>query len=213
MNIRMDARRFALPGPLSFRLALLVLAAVILAGAFSGWVVTRAAADEAMQRVERQQGDEVQTLARVLASKIEQSQKVLRTVAAGITPGMLEAPSSLEWLLQQGLPAVQFFDAMQVARADGSLRVNLQYGVQGEAAALDPEERDALRRTLTDGKPIVSEVVGTRAGEARVLFTQPLHGEDGKVMGVVAGAQSSTYPFGEPVDARPGRCPCRRPSP
>jgi len=172
---------------LSLRLALLVVAAVALAGAFSGWVATRAAADEALQRVVRQQGDEVQTLARVLASKIEQSQKVLRTVAAGITPEMLNAPSSLEWLLQQGLPAVQFFDAMQVARADGSLAVNLQYGVQGEAGALEPDERDTLRRTLVEGKPIVSEVVGTRAGDAHVLFTQPLHAKDGSVIGVVAG--------------------------
>ena len=187
MSSRPDARRFALPGLLSLRLALLVVAAVALAGAFSGWVATRAAADEALQRVMRQQGDEVQTLARVLASKIEQSQKVLRTVAAGITPEMLDAPSSLEWLLQQGLPAVQFFDAMQVARADGSLPVNLQYGVQGEAAALEPDERDTLRRTLIEGKPIVSEVVGTRAGDAHVLFTQPLHAKDGSVIGVVAG--------------------------
>lgn len=188
MTAAADTRRFALPGLLSARLVLLIVAAVVLGGVAAGWIVTRAAADEAMQRVVRQQGDEVQTLARVLASKIEQSQKVLRTVAAGITPEMLEAPSSLEWLLQQGLPAVQFFDAMQVARADGSLRVNLQYGVHGEAAALDPEERDALRRTLVDGKPIVSEVVGSRPGDARVLFTQPLRGQEGKVIGVVAGA-------------------------
>ena len=188
MSTLQGIRRFVLPGPLSVRLALLLVAAVVLAGAFAGWVATRAAADEALQRVVRQQGDEVQTLARVLASKIEQSQKVLRTVAAGITPEMLEAPSSLNWLLQQGLPAVQFFDAMQVARADGTLRVNLQYGVQGEAAALEPDERDALRRTLVDGKPVVSEVIGNRAGDARVLFTQPLHAKDGSVMGVVAGA-------------------------
>ena len=179
---------FVLPGSLALRLAALLMGAALVAGAASGWIATRAAADEALQRVMRQQGDEVQTLARVLASKIEQSQKVLRTVAAGITPQMLEAPSSLEWLLQQGLPAVQFFDAMQVARADGTLRVNLQYGVQGEAAALEPAEREALRRTLMDGKPIVSELVGSRTGDARVMFTQPLHGADGSLTGVVAGA-------------------------
>ncbi|MGP1629709.1 MAG: diguanylate cyclase [Giesbergeria sp.] len=188
MNTRREARGLALPGRLSLRLALLLVVSVALAGVCAGWVATRAGADEALQRVVRQQGDEVQTLARVLASKIEQSQKVLRTVAAGITPEMLEAPSSLGWLLQQGLPAVQFFDAMQVAQADGSLRVNLEYGVLNEAAALSSDARDTLRRTLVDGKPIVSEVVGNRAGDARVLFTQPLHGADGRITGVVAGA-------------------------
>ncbi len=188
VSTRQEARRLALPGALGVRVALLLVAAVGVAGAFSGWVATRAATEEAVQRVVRQQGEEVQTLARVLASKIEQSQKVLRTVAAGITPEMLDAPYSLDWVLQQGLPAVQFFDTMQVARADGSLRVNLQYGVQGEAAALEPAERDTLRRTLVEGKPIVSEVVGSGAGDARVLFTQPLHAKDGSVIGVVGGA-------------------------
>ena len=86
---------FVLPGSLALRLAALLMGAALVAGAASGWIATRAAADEALQRVMRQQGDEVQTLARVLASKIEQSKKVLRTVAEGIQPQMLAAPSPL----------------------------------------------------------------------------------------------------------------------
>ena len=75
-----------------------------------------------------QQTDEVEVFARLLASKIEQSQKVLRTVASGITPEMLELPASLEWLLQQGPARGPVFDAMLVARQDGELRMNLQNG-------------------------------------------------------------------------------------
>lgn len=161
--------------------------AVVLAGALAGWLASRSAADEALARIVRQQDEEVQTLATVLASKIEQSQKVLRTVAASITPDMLSAPSSLEWLMQQGLPAVQFFDSLVVVRHDGALQVNLQYGIHEETGALEPEERDALRRTLASGKPSVSELAGSRAGQARVLFAQPLHRADGGVSGVVAG--------------------------
>ncbi len=181
-------RTLALPGSLALRLMALLLLAILLAGGFAGWLASRSAADEAFASVLRQQDDEVQTLATVLASKIEQSQKVLRNVATGITQDMLDAPSSLEWLLQQGLPAVQFFDGLLVARHDGTLRVNLQYGIHEEAASLEPGERDALRRTLASGKPLVSELVGGRAGQARVLFTQPLHRADGTVAGVVAGA-------------------------
>ncbi|MCB1978519.1 MAG: diguanylate cyclase [Burkholderiaceae bacterium] len=188
MSGRSPRQGWALPGPLALRLAALLIGTALVAGAASGSIATRAAADEALQRVMRQQADEVQTLARVFASKIEQSQKVLRTVASGITPQMLSTPYSLEWLLRQGLPAVQFFDTMQVARADGTVSVNLQYGMQGEAAALEPSEREALRRTLIDGKPVVSELVGNRAGDARVMFTQPLHGADGSLSGVLAGS-------------------------
>lgn len=180
-------RGLALPGALSLRLLVLLLAAMLLAGGLSAWLSGRSASDEALARLVRQQDDEVQTLATVLASKIEQSQKVLRTVATSITQDMLNAPSSLDWLLQQGLPAVQFFDGLIVARHDGALQVNLQYGIQEQTGALEPEERDALRRTLASGKPSVSELVGTRAGQARVLFTHPLHKADGSISGVVAG--------------------------
>ena len=181
-------RALTMPGALALRLVALLLTAVLLSGGLAGWVASRSAADEAFARTLRQQDDEVQTLATVLASKIEQSQKVLRTVASGITQDMLDAPSSLESLLQQGLPAVQFFDGLLVARQDGTLRVNLQHGIHEDAASLEPGERDALRQTLASGKPSVSELVGGRAGQARVLFTQPLHRPDGTVAGVVAGA-------------------------
>ena len=175
------------PGALVLRLMLVAALAVALSGAVAAWLVTRASGQEAMRRVVSQQTDEVEVVARLLASKIEQSQKVLRTVAAGITPAVLESPSSLEWLLQQGLPAVQFFDTMQVARDNGELRLNLRAGQIEKAADLDPAERDALRRTLVDGKPLVSELIAGRRGEARVMFTMPLHRDDGTVMGVVAG--------------------------
>ena len=183
-----EAPGWFVPGSLVLRLILAAVLAVGLSGAVAAWLVTRASGQEAMRRVVAQQTDEVEVVARLLASKIEQSQKVLRTVAAGITPGMLESPAPLEWLRQQGLPAGQFFDAMQVARANGELRMNLRGGRLEKAADLDPAERDALRRTLVDGKPLVSELVAARTSDARVMFTMPLHREDGSVLGVVSGA-------------------------
>ncbi len=183
-----DALGWFMPGTLVLRLVLVALVAMALSGTVAAWLVTRASEQEAVRRIVSQQTDEVEVVARLLASKIEQSQKVLRTLASGITPGMLDSPSSLEWLLQQGLPAVQFFDAMMVARANGELLLNLRAGHLEKAADLDPAERDALRRTLVDGKPLVSELIAGRISDARVLFTVPLHREDGSVLGVVAGA-------------------------
>ena len=183
-----DAPAWFVPGALVGRLVLVAVLAVGLSGGISAWLVTRASGQEALRRVVSQQTDEVEVVARLLASKIEQSQKVLRTVAAGITPELLETPSELEHQLQQGQPAVQFFDAMQVARGDGELRLNLRAGRPDKASNLDPAERDALRRTLIDGKPLVSELIAGRTSEARVMFTMPLHREDGSVLGAVAGA-------------------------
>ena len=176
------------PGSMVVRLMLVAMLGVGLSGVLAAWAVTRASSQEAMRRVVSQQTDEVEVVARLLASKIEQSQKVLRTVADGISPAALESPSLLEWLLQRGLPAVQFFDTIQVARANGELSLNLRGGRMQNAAEVEPAERDALRRTLVDGKPVVSELIAGRTAEARVMFTMPLHREDGSVLGVVAGA-------------------------
>jgi diguanylate cyclase (GGDEF)-like protein/PAS domain S-box-containing protein len=182
-----EAPGWLMPGPLVLRLVLVAVLAVVFAGAVSAWLVTRASGQEAMRRVVRQQTDEVELVARLLSSKIEQSQKVLRTVAGGITPATLDSPGFLEWLLREGLPAVQFFDTIQVVRDTGEMSLNLRAGRLIKAADVDPGERDVLRRTLVDGKPLVSELIAGRSSEARIMFTMPLHREDGSVMGVVAG--------------------------
>lgn len=176
------------PRGLVLRLMLVAAVAIALSGLAAAWWVVRASDQEAMRRVVSQQNEEVEVIARLLASKIEQSQKVLRTVAASITAGVLESPPSLEWLLRQGLPAVQFFDTIQVARADGDLRLNLRSGRLEKASDLDPDERNALRRTLVDGKPLVSELIAAGTNDTRIMFTMPLHRDDGTLMGVVAGA-------------------------
>lgn len=176
------------PGAMVLRLMLVAALAVGLAGGAAAWLVTRASGQEVVRRIVEQQNDEVEMLARLLASKIEQSQKVLGVVAAGITPAMLDSPAALEWLMQQGLPAARFFDSLQVAQPNGELSVNLRHGRLEKADSLDPAERDYLRRTLADGKPLVSEPIAGRTGDARVMFTMPLHREDGGLLGVVGGA-------------------------
>lgn len=175
------------PGPLVRRLLLVAVMAIALSGGLAAWWVSHTISAEAMDRLESQQNDEVELVARLLASKIDQSQKVLATVADGITPEILDSPVWLEWLVQQGLPAVRFFDAIQVARKDGTLSVNLRYGKLAKASELDPTERDYLLRTLVDGKPLVSGLIGGNAAQARVMFTMPLLRGEGRVTGAVSG--------------------------
>ncbi|WP_226858580.1 cache domain-containing protein [Diaphorobacter aerolatus] len=176
-----------IPGPLVRRLMLIVFLAVALAGTVTAWVVSRASGEEVAGRLVRQQTDEVELVARLLASKIEQSQKVLSTLADGITPQMLQSPSLLEWMLQQGLPALRFFDSMEIARRDGRLILNLQNGKSESASDVDADERDILLRTMVQGKPLVSGVIGDRPGAARIMLTLPLVNDEGKVLGVVGG--------------------------
>lgn len=175
------------PGPLVRRMLLIVLIAVALAGILAAWIVSRASAHEVRDRLLRHQTDEVELVARLLASKIEQSQKVLGTVASGITPDMLKSPSLLEWMMQQGLPALRFFDGVEIARTDGQLVLNMQGGKVEPGSGVDPDERDILLRTVVQGKPLVSGVIGETASDARIMFTLPLVSEDAQVMGAVGG--------------------------
>jgi len=183
-----EAPAWHLPGPLVLRMMAVAVCAMLLAGGGAAWHVSQVSSQEAVRRVVAQQTDEVEVIARLLASKIEQSQKVLRTVAAGIAPRMLEPANAPEALPYQSLPALGFFDAVQIAGSDGELRLNLRGGHAVPPASLEPAERDVLRRTLADGKPQVSELIAGGTGDARIAFTVPLRREDGAVLGALAGA-------------------------
>lgn len=176
-----------LPGPLVRKLLLVVLLAVLAAGGAATWLAAHAADQANVHRLVVQQNDEVELVSRLLASKIEQSQKVLATMSERVSPAMLETPSMLEWLLQQGLPAVRFFDSMLVARKDGRLSVNLRNGQLRPASELEPVEREFLVRTMVSGKPLVSGVIGAGAVDARIMFTMPLLRDDAHAVGAIAG--------------------------
>ncbi|MDD2545890.1 MAG: diguanylate cyclase [Burkholderiaceae bacterium] len=175
------------PLPLVWRLVLLAALAVVLSACAAGWLVSRAMEQEVLRSRVAQQTSEVEVLARLLASKIEQHQRLLRGLAQGITAGMLESPATLEAALRHGGSTVSWFEALQVVRRDGELRLSLRAGRTQPPGELVPVERDLLRHTLADGKPLVTELPAEEGSEARVMFTLPLHPDHGPLQGVLAG--------------------------
>ncbi len=174
------------PGPLVRSLLLLVLAATLASGVLSIWLVSRASEPDTLQRTVGRDNDEVELVARMLASKIEQNQRVLAALADGIAPALLGAPAALHGWLQQD-PGARVFDSVAVARADGGVVARVR-GARAEAA--EPEgvpESDTLRQVLRAGKPVVSGVVGSTPAQARVVFAVPMLGAQGRVVGAVAG--------------------------
>ena len=83
-QVAADSPGWQWPGSLVLRLVLVAMLAVALSGVLSAWLASRASEREAVRRLVGQQTEEVEVMARLLASKIEQSQKVLRTVAEGV---------------------------------------------------------------------------------------------------------------------------------
>ena len=116
------------PGALVTRLLALALLALLLAGVGAAWIVSQAQQQQVLQRLAAQQEDEVQLLARLLASKVEQNQRVLVAVASGLTPALLHQPAALQAQVRQALASARWWDSLLLARADGVLLLHLRHG-------------------------------------------------------------------------------------
>lgn len=136
-----------MPGPWVLRMILVAVCAMVLAGAGAAWHMSQVSGQEAMRRVVAQQTDEVEVIARLLASKMEQSQKVLRTMAAGVTPRMQDSSFFDDQRQYLALPALGFFDAVQVVGSDGAMLLNLR------GAGLWPQPHWSLPNAMCCGAP------------------------------------------------------------
>ncbi|MEG0222864.1 MAG: diguanylate cyclase [Comamonas sp.] len=174
-------------GPLLRCLLLLLVLAVLLASAGTAWYVHRGVAQEALTHASDQQTDEVELVARLLAARVEQQQKVLLTLADAMPLSRLEDSQALGLALHEELPLVDWFDSVSVALADGRLMAYMRAGKDLPLDSLDANERELLRRTLAGGKPMVGTVLQTENDDLRLLFTAPLRTSAGEVMGVMAG--------------------------
>lgn len=174
-------------GPLLRCLLLLLVLAVLLASAGTAWYVHRGVAQDALTRASDQQTDEVELVARLLAARVEQQQKVLLTLAEAMPLSRLEDSQALGLALHEELPLVDWFDSVSVALADGRLMAYMRAGKDRPLDSLDANERELLRRTLAGGKPMVGTVLQTENDDLRLLFTAPLRSSAGEVMGVMAG--------------------------
>lgn len=176
------------PGPLVRSLVLAAVVAVLASGVLSAWLVSRASGQEMLQRLTSHDGDEVELVARMLASKIEQNQRVLGMLADGLSPDVLASGMQLRAWLEQNQPAARLFDVIAILPASGAPGVRLHAG-----RALVPDQQDGAERAVVSqvrasGKPVVSGPIGATPAQAYVLLAMPVFGPDGAVTAVVTGA-------------------------
>lgn len=186
-----------MPGALARRLMLVAVLAVAVASGATAWVVSQVMEQDSLHRLVQQQNDEVQLYARLLAGKIEQNQKILSTVASSMMPSVLQTsrsstdsgPLHRQRNMQRDIPLARFFDTLVWVQPDGTVLLNLRHGRAEPTLHLDERTRSYLQQSLRDGRPIVSGPIGRSHGEAppyiAVLLTQPLHSDDGRLLGVV----------------------------
>ncbi|WP_291554440.1 diguanylate cyclase [Comamonas sp. SCN 65-56] len=181
-------RRTWLPGPLVRALALLLLVAVVASGVASAWLMSRTSEPQAVRRILDQDGGEVEMLARMLSSKIEQNLKLLATVADGVTPAVLNSTPKLRTWLLQGRQVGRVFDSVVVLKVNGASGLRLQGDRVESVAAISGAEQEVLQRVRANGKPMVSGVLGDTAAQAQLLLALPVLDDAGGVTAVVVGA-------------------------
>lgn len=124
--------------------------------------------------------------ARMLTARIEAHQRLLTAIAQGLHSSLLEHPAVLDGLIQQEGSMLRLFETLYVALPNGSIT---QHGSASYSlpADMDSQGRDALRRTLTDGKPRVTHVQASEAADSlHVLLSVPMRSSDGRVAGALA---------------------------
>ncbi|MCT9809857.1 diguanylate cyclase [Acidovorax sp. Be4] len=174
-------------GPMLRSLLLIMVLAVLLAGAGSAWYVHGGVTEALQTRAAEQQTEEVEMVARLLASRVELQQKVLLTLADSIPMERLRDSASLGQALRDEIPLAEWFDSLSVALVDGNLVAYVRGGKDRPLESLDVNERDLLRRTLSGGKPMVGTLVQPGSDDLRMLYTAPLRSSAGEVVGVMAG--------------------------
>lgn len=174
-------------GPMLRSLLLIMVLAVLLAGAGSAWYVHGGVTEALQTRAAEQQTEEVEMVARLLASRVELQQKVLLTLAESIPMERLRDSASLGQALRDEIPLAEWFDSLSVALVDGNLVAYVRGGKDRPLESLDVNERDLLRRTLSGGKPMVGTLVQPGSDDLRMLYTAPLRSSAGEVVGVMAG--------------------------
>lgn len=174
-------------GPMLRSLLLIMVLAVLLAGAGSAWYVHGGVTEALQTHAAEQQTEEVEMVARLLGSRVELQQKVLLTLADSIPMERLRDSASLGQALRDEIPLAEWFDSLSVALVDGNLVAYVRGGKDRPLESLDVNERDLLRRTLSGGKPMVGTLVQPGSDDLRMLYTAPLRSSAGEVVGVMAG--------------------------
>jgi diguanylate cyclase len=122
--------------------------------------------------------------ARMLSARMEAHQRLLSSIAQGVHTSLLDKPEVLDALMQQDGSMLRLFESLHVALPSGSIS---HHGALGQSAEIDGPGMDALRRTLSEGKPTVSMVQSTEDSQhLRVLLTVPIRRAEGSVSGALA---------------------------
>ena len=174
-------------GSLKVQITLGGIAALVLGiGLITVLLVSRAERDTLNAQRQRELGESVR-MASVLSRRVVELQRALQVVAAQLDEGTLTDSAALDRFINSKPVLRSMFANVYVATPNGEMIV-----FADEAGMRRPNlniaDRDYFRRTLAEGRPIVSEPLpGRISGGPVVVFTHPVTGPNG-IFAVLGGA-------------------------
>lgn len=184
---QLRARIASASGSLKLRITLGGIAALVLGiGLISVLLVNRAERDTLTAQRQRELGESVR-MASVLSRRVVELQRALQVVAAQLDEATLADDAALERFIKSKPVLRGLFANVYVATPDGQMRLFAdETGMR--RPNLNISDRDYFRRTLAEGRPIVSEPIpGRVSGSPVVVFTHPVAGAGG-IFAVLGGA-------------------------
>lgn len=122
----------------------------------------------------------------VLSSRLVALQTSMRSAVAKLPLDDLDNTDALISFLDQNVVLRTMFDDVFIAAADGRLLVGANEKGIRPSTILSTADRPYFRKTLEDGRPVISEPVFSRAtGDALVILTMPVHGRSGAIVAVL----------------------------
>lgn len=169
---------------------LLAVGALVASGGGAIALLSSAARQDAQQLLARHQAQEVETLARLLASKMDLVHKELRLLAAELPLSAFDQPGLLQGLRQRAGAGLGGFDHLLLLDARGDLRWHQRSGQTQSAADLTSADRlVVIRAQAQPGKPQVFSPPwdDSHGAPLRVYFTVPLRHPGGGLAGLLVG--------------------------
>ena len=122
----------------------------------------------------------------VLSSSLVALQKGMRSAATKLPIDELGNTDALIHFLDQNVVLRTMFDDVYIASPNGRLLVGANEKGIRATVTLSAGDRPYFRKTLEDGRPVISEPIVSRdSGEAMVILTMPIHGRNGEIVAVL----------------------------
>ncbi|WP_027013911.1 sensor domain-containing diguanylate cyclase [Comamonas composti] len=183
-------------GPIVAKLLALVAAAVLILGGALSWWVSHTVQQQTLARAIPLQADAVDLVARLLAARLDQQQKLAQTLAQGLLSRNLDPA----WLLAQRGSAslLNLFDGLLLADMQGRPLLQLGGSRLEPYTQAQPEMLALARQSLSEGKPMLMAQAhkGSEPGQMDIVHAMPLRLEGGEVGGaLLLSSHMSTQPL------------------